>query len=407
MNQGTKMERSGAISSQTINGLTAKLKEEINCFDREIDHDGIAAHLLEKIEILSHRNHPYDRCDLLVHVLFALNLHAEFPKFSAATIKRLLSIAEAVQAVIGKHSRYRRCSFIYGDLHTIMSRIHNAKGEHWLSIGEHQKATRFYVNNQNRSQTFQLAGLAKRLTRVGQIHKSISIYLSILRINGKASNPSVILALAHCYKIIGDFTESRKAIDWLKDVPMTQAMKHEITWLEISLDLHQGSTLLPLAKAIKPESTLYQPIYLAEAHLLAFAKSSDFQTRLVRVETLRKRTDLGLKGLGFLLKTIRFLEDIYSEDLSIEIKLTKVGNFLDRKSRLHSIEHELFLLAALSRWAMVSRLYDFAGILLEEYRLLNLKLTRGKSQDSLGLLTDLVKRRWAEIGPINFDPESA
>jgi hypothetical protein len=90
----------------------------------------------------------------------------------------------------------------------------------------------------------------------------------------------------------------------------------------------------------------------------------------------------------------RWYLQCYDYQIPLDIRLRSLSAGIDKRKELISIDKELLLLAAATRWLARSKASSVALLFFSEYRALSLRLSGGVSQDALNILGDMREREW-------------
>ncbi|MCX6128409.1 MAG: hypothetical protein NTX25_05010 [Proteobacteria bacterium] len=167
---------------------------------------------------------------------------------------------------------------------------------------------------------------------------------------------------------------------------------HEIDLEKHLCSLQQGGNPLKLAKFIKQHARDLQKFDIQIALLWLYASKYKFST----FELPKKIRQSGLGNRDFWLTASSFAEDIldcleflYQTNISIHIRLERLGKTLSILTQGHDPELTLLFIGAALRWLNRSKQFKFASIILEEYRLHSLRYSEGTTEDSLNIIKDI------------------
>ena len=110
----------------------------------------------------------------------------------------------------------------------------------------------------------------------------------------------------------------------------------------------------------------------------------------VSVTTLTK--NLKLSRSGHIYESAKQLECCYDYDYPFDERLRRLGQIIANLNKLHSVDHELLVLAASIRWLTRSRHHYLVKLMLSEYQGRCLKITDGQNRDCLGVVTDIIDK---------------
>jgi hypothetical protein len=154
-----------------------------------------------------------------------------------------------------------------------------------------------------------------------------------------------------------------------------------------------------MLRAIQPKGTHRHAGYMIEAFLWAksVASRSDW-TKMPSMRTLARYRDLEPANTGFFLEAARVIEDCYDDDASIELRLRRLGDVLTRVRELVTVDKELLVWAAATRWLARINFFPVAALALGEYEALSMRLSHWQHPDVLGIVSDMRRRRWYADG---------
>src|SRR5690606_9320313 len=120
----------------------------------------------------------------------------------------------------------------------------------------------------------------------------------------------------------------------------------------------------------------------------------NWMDRVTNLSTLVRDKNLRPQKLGALYQCALEIERCYDNDYKLIDRTFKLGKILGKTKEVISIDGELLVLAAASRWLTRSRAYPLANLCLNEYTSICRRLSGGKSADVLGLVGDLIDKPW-------------
>ena len=112
------------------------------------------------------------------------------------------------------------------------------------------------------------------------------------------------------------------------------------------------------------------------------------------MQTIARKKDLRPRDLGFFLTAVLEFEKCQDSVIPFVIRLKNLGGILGQTNKFVSIDRELLFYVAATRWLAKNHSHDLAEATLCEYQGLSLKLSNGKSQDTLNIASDLMERNW-------------
>lgn len=86
----------------------------------------------------------------------------------------------------------------------------------------------------------------------------------------------------------------------------------------------------------------------------------------------------------------------YDADIAFTRRLEKMEFILKNIRHLKTVDKELLVWLAVTRWLVRNNNYNLAALVFEEYKSLSLRLTGGSKEDALGIADDLLSKEWME-----------
>ena len=105
--------------------------------------------------------------------------------------------------------------------------------------------------------------------------------------------------------------------------------------------------------------------------------------------------------LGFFYEACGVIERCYDGEIPLPFRLKDLGEVLARAAELVTVDKELFLWAAASRWLARIKSFALGKTTLNQYEGLSLRLSDGRDHDVLRCMRDMLERGWY------LDPGSA
>jgi hypothetical protein len=329
-------------------------------------------------------------------VMYALAHHARFGGLKRNRIRLLLKLGHGLLKKAGIEPCQSRLGFLYQDLHHVMSLVEQSAGDHisaaWqLGLAEHyaQKTSGSEDDNFMMARAAQTGRLADGITAEAFLR---SIKGSIAESPWKSRAELERLRLLRlCNAFPEAETLSRHLLCELSD----PAAIKEVQWEEICRRAMKLQCVDPLVFSVRKRKPHHEPSYVLEAFLWTRVTADKKWLGIFKkAKYLARNSALKLKNLSHFFKCVEVIEDCYDTSIPISLRLERVGQMLHWLRLVNSIDKELLLLAAATRWLARVKSFSLALITLDEYRAKSLRLTQGATNDVLGFLGDLLCRPW-------------
>src|SRR5262249_47925061 len=98
------------------------------------------------------------------------------------------------------------------------------------------------------------------------------------------------------------------------------------------------------------------------------------------------------RPLGAFYRSALVLQRCYDSKRSMTWRLSRLGEMLDRVDKLGTIDKEVLVWAAATRWLLRNKAFRFASLTLAEYVSTSLRLSSGRNDDALGCMRDVIDR---------------
>lgn len=344
------------------------------------DYKSRIFHLLDDLDALEQRLEPLER---FIHCLLILELHSKSKFLSEGDYRHILKVAEMTLKTEGIEPKNSRLSYLYGELHLIQCQLALGAGEinhaAWQAELSYAVTTKAPASSQNWSLLFQ----GDALLRMGHAR------LAGVRFNAVAqSEDHHFQALAKNKLIESEHWSGNlhEALDLAKELD-----EERKTWIEAVIKLQQTSNFDHFLNQVRRK--IKDPVLTLTAKLWIYSsKHRSLYDKLPKVDTLRKKMgsstiqNFDHKPVVSLLRTI---EDSYDQAIPLEIRLQKIGELLEKRNELPSIEYELLALGTALRVLIRHSQKMMAQLVCAEYGSLSSKLSLGTSRDILKIFSDI------------------
>ncbi len=300
-----------------------------------------------------------------------------------------------------------RVSYLYGDLHSVLSQVQRVHGQVFRAAWEQQLAVRLYRGSNKRSKDFQCHNSAVRALRLGNADAAIELFrMAVTEAQDDQGRVMAALGLAKALRLAGEVPRAEQE---LSNIAKTYALdEHDLLewqWESTLLNVQSTGELTAVLPLVRKGKSHYEGTYVAEALLLAHAcQSTRYLQEIPDAKYLKRSKTIEVDSNSPLMQCLSMIEQLYDSAYPVEFRLQKLGKMLDRLSDLDAIELELMAWLAATRWLHRNRLLGLAKVALSQYQALSLRLSSGKSQDVLGLSADLLEKSWSAS---SADPQEA
>lgn len=334
-----------------------------------------------------------------VLVMSALVEHERQGGLSASEVEQLVGLAYGILQVQGVKPRLSRLAALYGDIHLIKSQIERKNGEPWQAAWEQQLALQLAGDFPSGGLGFQLMAMGNRSLRLGHAALAEQHFHGALQQDLTADyRTRCQLGLVHALWLSGSGTAADNlAQEILAAEPQGSPVAEEITWYQLVRSCQNSLDLTPLLGAVRPRKSLHQATYIIETCLYGLCvESRAFLTRLPRLGSLARNKNLKPQRLGLWYSSSKLLQDCYDHAVPLPLRLRGLSRALEDRTKLLTVDKELLVLAAATRWLARIKAHEPAMLVLAEYQALSQRLSQGQSTDALGLLHDLTARPWVK-----------
>ncbi len=386
-------------TQKQVDAEKAKIKKEL---DRAASSPGAPSRLesaLTRLTALAEDDTPRGRLRRYIFAMSALVQHERGGGLSSREIDELVTLAYAILQAQGVRPRASRLASLFGDIHLIRSQIFRKQGEPWRAAWEQQVALQLAGEFPSGGLGFQLLAAGNRALRLGHARLALSQFAEGLE-GGlpEAAESRCQLARLHAAWLAGDAQTLATAVAAGAALPLADDVKAEFAWNLLARGAAATGELAPLLSATRRGGTHAEATYVVEACYWGLAvESRSFVERLPRLGSMRRNKTLKPQRLGLWYEAGVVLQDCYDHDVPLTFRLRALSEVIERRQELLTVDKELLLLAAATRWLARSKAASLALLVLSEYRALSQRLSDGAAADALGVLKDLEVRSWTGI----------
>ncbi len=352
-------------------------------------------YILEQIQLLEEASEGSSHLRRFVLVMSALVHHERYGGLSKKQIQDLGALGQAILRVVGVKTGHTPTSFLYAEMHAIMSDIHYSNGEFLSSLWERQLGahaavmTAEHLSRQN-------YGMGLSALRLGNITSAVQCFEKALAEGeDQGHHDRIRMHLLKAKRLSGDREEAYAMITRCAAEMEDQACLNELKWEKALLDLASSQDLGELFALSKRGQPLHASSYLLELFLWTSAHAkTKWSEKIAKVSTLGSQRSLDFHRYTHLYAVAQNIEQAYDVEIPFAKRLLDIKKILPRIQLLRQVDQELLAWLSLARWLYRSHHYPMASMIFHEYQALCLKLSRGASRDVLGIAQDLAEVDW-------------
>ncbi len=349
--------------------------------------------VLDAINALEDDDSSNGRLHRYIYIMSALVHHERHGGLSHSEVEKLVHLAYLILKAHGIKPRSSRAASLYGDVHLIRSQIYRKEGNSWKAAWEQQVALLLTNNAASVDGGFQNFVMGNRYLRLGDsslaaqmYQKSIGEQLPLTQL-GRAR-----FGLLQCNWLSGNHIEPELTDT---DESWPSEVLEEFAWHRLLRQCLSNHDFSPMLVQIKKSGSFYDATYIIEACFWCLAiENRSLIERLPKLDSMRRNKSLQPQRLNLWYEAGRILQQCYDYQIPLDIRLRSLSTVLDRRKELLSIDKELLLLAASTRWLARCKASSVALLVYCEYRSLSFRLSGGKSSDVLNVLADMKGRNW-------------
>ncbi len=347
---------------------------------------------LEWVSALEEDDTSVGRLQRYIYIMSVLVHHERHGGLTSAEVEKLVNLAYSILQAHGIKPRSSRAASLYGDVHLIRSQIYRKDGNSWKAAWEQQVALLLSGKSQAGG-GLQNFIMGNRYLRLGDSGLAARMYeQSIKETLPFAQLGQARFGLLQCNWLSGqtlDLDLMKTHESWPEDV------LNEFAWHRLLRQCLLSQDFFPMLAQIKKSGRFYEATYIIEACLWCLAiENRSFIDRLPKLESMRRNKNLQPQRLNLWYEAARTLQQCYDYQIPLDIRLRSLSAVIDKRKELLSIDKELLLLAAATRWLARCKASSVALLMFSEYRALCFRLSSGKSQDALNVLADMRERNW-------------
>jgi hypothetical protein len=379
--------------------VNAKQKEVKLLLDELLEEKGIAAKkkcCFQAIKRYSADIDPVNQLYCFFYIIALLVQHQKIGCLNPKEVMDLIDHAKAILLLMKIDNSAHPLAYLMGDVYALSSQISRKSGNHWESSWEQHNANRFHLYEKARRVDGKKMALGIRSMRLGQLRVARLRFQEVLeRTQDDKLKVQAGLNLLRLLRWQNEFESWNRVRGDLACQNLSESEQKELSWEIICRNVMEDTQLRPCINAISIKGSHFSPVYVCEGFLWCYAHAdSEWRKNLTRMESHRKNTALKLRHMHFHLKACLALEQAYDKSVAFERRLSDIGTMIASRQNLPSMEMEMLFSIAVVRWLTANGIRDLAQLVLEDYRILSLIATGGKSEDNLKTAADLMDKSW-------------
>lgn len=346
--------------------------------------------ILARIRLLNDCESATEGIKLFIYTMSALAHHERYGGLNPSQIKDLIQVAEATLKVFHITPQKSKLAFLYGELSMISSQIYLKDGQFWKATWEQYVAIHLSGNQAPGGKKFVDLLFGIKYLRLGHGQRALAYFQAA---ESSESDPEIwMLARINrirSLRLTGKFSEALTLNHETACLPIEPKLQLELNWERGCCEVHQTQNLDLLYRMVEKGSSHYLASYVLEFFLWALAAPSfQWLNKLSKIRTLLRDDTLELKEQTFYYPIVRDLERAYDDKILLATRLQLLGGLLEKLNHCHSVDRQILILAAVSRWLMRNKIKELFEVILLEYVSLCNKVSQGQSNDLLGVMGD-------------------
>ncbi len=377
-------------------GLIDETKKEIKIeLDQVLKESGEAErlnHILEQIQLLDLAKDSKSMLRRFIFIMSALVHHERFGGLGKKQIYELSNLGQAILRVAGVKPGHSPISFLFSELHSIMSDIHLGNGEFLPSLWERLLSAHMSAMPAEHMARQNL-GIGINALRLGNTSLAIAFFEKGLQ---ETVEPKTLdrlrLYLTKSTRLSGNLMKAKHWVQTFSPEITDPACVQEMRWEQTCLEASQSMDLSGLFALADEGGSHFTNSYPLELFFWSYAHPKTlWSKRLPKLSVLANQKDLDPQRNSGLYALAQSLEQAYDTDIPFAKRLSDIKRVITKIEVLRNIDQRLLIWIALARWLHRSHHRQIAAIVLYEYMSLSQKLSFGKHVDVLGLASDLIK----------------
>jgi len=380
---------------KNIDEMKQAVKRQLDEIQSEHGSDAKLQYLLQEIPRLEQAHDANTLLRRFILVISCLYHHQKFGGLGKKQVNDLSDLAEAILLVSGVKPGSSQLSFLYAELHFVLSDLHLSNGEFLPALWEQQLGSQMAILSPDMKARRQL-GMGVHSMRLG--NPEIALVFFQNAING-TDDPEVQnkvhIHQVRALRLSGNIDEAYSYARQYWEASPDPAYGNEFRWEIACCEVSRQQDLNPLVKLCKRGSEFYTSSYVLELFLwLRCHQKTHWLEKLPKLTSLSQYQTINFRNYPHLYLITQQLEAAYDTAIPFANRLSSMKKILGKISLLRNIDKELLCWLAITRWLYRNRYAEIAGIIFHEYTSLSQKLSQGRSRDILGLAQDLVEVDW-------------
>jgi|GEM_PF-6560179 len=373
------------------------IKKELDQVLLAHGEEGRLYYIVEQMQQLEKAEESQDMLRRFILVMSALVHHYRFGGLGKRQIHDLASQGQAILRVVGIKPGHTQVSFLYSELHSVLSDIHHSNSEFLQALWERQLAAQMAIMPPEHTARQNL-GMGTCALRLGNASLAVHFLQSALAGSEDGGIVDRIrIQLVKAMRLTGKLEETEQLIRESEKFIVDESCKLELQWQQVSLRASTTKDLSDMMSMTRKGKSHFSSSYIMELYLWAACHpKTQWLDRMPSMERLPGPAKIDPQHHAQLQSIIQSIAEAYDSQVPFAKRLIDVKKILPKISTLHYVDHELLVWNALARWLYRSRHYELAAIAFYEYKSLSQKLSEGRSGDVLNLAEDLFRVDWLQ-----------
>ncbi len=380
-----------------ISDIKKEIRDELEQYGANHGHPAKLRYIFQRLSDLSHSADSESLMRSFIYTISALVHHLHHGGLQDRDIRRLEQLGRdclRLQRIVPGRSK---TSFLHGELHMGLSQVFAFEGNLWRASWDQLVAKLATRDEPIGGVALHEISMARRNLRLGFGQASLRhVDHAIEHAGSEAQKSGYSLVKVKVLRLSGQGEEAENLIkELVHSEGFTEDQRLELEWEKAWLRFSQSGDAREVMQMVGANGKHQSGAFVGEAKMLAFSvPEREIAERISRVSTYFRRGVLTPSGLGVYYRCLATIEDSYDTGIPSNHRLDTVATMLEQSSGIISIEKELLFLAAAARWLARSNFRDFAAQVLCRYRALSWSLTSGRQADVLGVVSDLMEKKW-------------
>lgn len=351
--------------------------------------------IFEKIRGLENELSSVTQLKRYLYACYALMLHEKNGGLSEAEVRILGKMAFGSLRLQGISPGVSELSYLYRDLHLFISQIYRKMGNFWVSAWEQHLSHYVSKGSQSNNSEIQMMATAIRSLRLYSSDVAVQMFESVEKMS-KGENHRARLGKINALRLSGKRAEAKAMITATESsTTLKEDERTELEWEKLCLEVSESHEVGRLVNAIHRGKKHHESSYIIDTYFWINATQDPrWIERYPTLKSLTRNRDLDFKKYSIYFKVAKIMKGFYDYSIPFQLRLKDAEAILIHARKCLSTEQEMLCWIALSRWLARSRKYDFATLVLSEYRGLSYRLSQGKCDDVFGVAQDLLTSNW-------------